>query len=140
MAQYIVSGSLKIAEVLYNFINEEVLPGTGINMEKFWKDVSDIVSEFSSKNRKLLETRTALQKKIDAWHQEHQGQHFDEKSYKEFLREIGYLVDEGPEFCIETAQVDVEFSACRGMGIRSKYGPGKRSVLSIVLIVGAPQK
>ena len=114
MAQYIVSGSLKIAEVLYNFINEEVLPGTGINMEKFWKDVSDIVSEFSSKNRKLLETRTALQKKIDAWHQEHQGQHFDEKSYKEFLREIGYLLNEGPEFFIETSQVDTEFSSVAG--------------------------
>jgi len=114
MAQYILSGSLKIAEVLYKFINEEVLPGTGINMDKFWKDVSDIVSEFSSKNLKLLKTRTALQKKIDAWHQEHQGQHFDEKSYKEFLREIGYLLNEGPEFSIETSQVDTEFSSVAG--------------------------
>ena len=114
MAQYIVSGSLKIAEVLYNFINEEVLPGTGIDMDKFWRDVSDIISEFSPKNTKLLETRAALQTKINVWHQEHQEQHFDEKSYEEFLREIGYLLDEGPEFLIETSQVDTEFSSVAG--------------------------
>ena len=111
---YVEAGGLRVADVLFRFINEEVLSGTGIGQDSFWTSFGAIVADFAPINRTLLETRDAMQTKLDSWHRDHQGQPIDADAYKAFLKEIGYLIDEGPAFAIGTENVDAEFAAIAG--------------------------
>ena len=105
---------LQVAEVLDTFIDEEALPGSGITSEDFWSGVASIVRDLTPRNRSLLERRDELQSQIDGWHLDRKGQPIDTDTYKAFLVEIGYLVDEGPEFEIATTGVDPEIATIAG--------------------------
>jgi len=107
-------GNLKVAKVLHDFIVAEVIPGTGIDEAAFWRGLDRIVDEFAPRNRALLERRDALQAEIDAWYRARRGQRLDVAAQKAFLTEIGYLVPEGPDFKVDTADVDDEIAAIAG--------------------------
>ena len=107
-------GDLQVATVLYDFVNKEALPGTGLEQSKFWAAVNEIFRDLTPKNRKLLKRRDELQQKIDDWYRERKGQTPDLEAYKIFLREIGYLVEEGGLFSVETDRVDPEISRIAG--------------------------
>ena len=100
--KYILHGQLSIASKLLDFVNNELLPGTGVTKKRFWDGLDKCVHELAPKNRKLLEFRENLQKKIDKWHINNKGKEFNLKDYENFLKEIGYLVKEGSDFLIET--------------------------------------
>lgn len=105
---------LNVADNLLNFVNNDVLPGTGIDQDQFWKGFAEAVSDLAPINAALLEKRTSLQKDIDAWLIDHRGADFDAEAYTAFLRDIGYLVDEGDDFSITTANVDPEIASIAG--------------------------
>jgi malate synthase len=105
---------LDVAKILYDFIETEALPGTGLTSDAFWSGLFGIVRDFAPRNRALLAIREDMQAKIDAWHLEHQGKPDDAAVYKTFLEEIGYLVAEGPDFTIETRNVDPEIATIAG--------------------------
>ena len=112
--KYIVNGTLSISEDLFKFVNEDLLEGIDINSKEFWSGFEKSVEELLPKNKELLETRKKLQKKIDDWHLNCKGQKIDILAYTEFLKKIGYLVKEGPNFLIETKNVDSEISHIPG--------------------------
>ena len=104
---------LKIARELHDFVANEALPGTGIDAAKFWADFSAIVHDLAPKNRALLARRDELQARIDAWHRDN-GAPTDLAAYKAFLSEIGYLLPEGADFSVATANVDPEIATIAG--------------------------
>ncbi|MDC0150632.1 malate synthase G [Candidatus Pelagibacter sp.] len=106
--------NLKVSEILVSFINEELLKDIGISSKKFWLDFDKIVHELAPINKKLIEKREILQKKIDNWHIKNRGNKITNIEYKKFLKEIGYLVEEGPSFEIETNNVDDEIKSIAG--------------------------
>ncbi|MBL8792127.1 MAG: malate synthase G, partial [Rhizobiales bacterium] len=103
---------LKVEQTLERFVENEVLPGTGVAPDHFWKGFSTLVHELAPKNRALLQKRDALQARIDEWHRSHQGAGI--AAQKAFLEEIGYLLPEGPDFRIDTENVDPEIAAVAG--------------------------
>ncbi|GAK13241.1 malate synthase G [Geomicrobium sp. JCM 19039] len=105
--------TIQVSEDLYTFVNEEVIPGTGLDEQKFWTDYSKILDDFSVRNAELLEVRETLQKKLDEWHVAHPG---EEKStaYFQYLKEIGYLEEDPGDVTVTTANVDSEVSAQAG--------------------------
>ncbi|MBM7368941.1 malate synthase G [Gordonia hydrophobica] len=103
---------LQVAEVLYNFVNNEALPGTGVDADQFWTGAAAVFGDLAPRNRELLDVRQDLQDKIDAWHRDHQDVDFDE--YKAFLTEIGYLVPVPEDFQITTSGVDAEIADIPG--------------------------
>jgi malate synthase len=105
---------LQVARPLHDMIEAEALPGTGVSSDTFWQGLSALVHELGPKNRALLATRDTLQAKIDAWHREHAAKPIDMGAYKTFLTEIGYLVPEGPDFAVDTANVDPEIASIPG--------------------------
>ncbi|MGI9368653.1 MAG: malate synthase G [Ruegeria sp.] len=105
---------LQIAWELADFIDNRALPGTGVSSEKFWAGMARLVDELGGKNRALLARRTEIQGRIDGWHIANKGMTHDAPAYEAFLREIGYLVEEGPDFEIETANVDPEIALTPG--------------------------
>ncbi len=105
---------LQVDEALVDFIEGRALPGTDISQGQFWKGLSDLVHEKGPKNRALLEKRSDIQAKIDAWHIAHKAEAFNFAEYKSFLSEIDYLVPEGPDFAIETMNVDPEIADVPG--------------------------
>src|SRR4051812_20955775 len=107
-------GRLGVAQVLLDFVNDEVLPRTGVAPEDFWAGLDRIVHELAPKNRALLAKRDGLQAEIDAWHRERRGRHFELAEYKAFLQRIGYLLPEGPDFSVATTNVDPEISDVAG--------------------------
>ena len=112
--KYVSLGKLSIASELLNFVNNELLPGTGITKENFWNGLDKYSHELAKKNKKLLEIRENLQKKIDAWHRDRKGEKFDINKYIEFLKKIDYLKKPGPDFKIKTKNVDKEISKICG--------------------------
>ena len=112
--KYISQGQLSIASELLDFVNNELLPGTNVTKEDFWSGLDKYAHELATKNRKLLEFRENLQKKIDIWHRDKKGEKIDIKEYSNFLIEIGYLKKEGEKFQIETKNVDSEISTIAG--------------------------
>ncbi len=114
MSQRVQSGGLQVAQALYDFVNNEALPGTGVTSEQFWSGFDAIVHDLAPKNRQLLTKRDAIQEQIDAWHRERQGQAFDLEAYKAFLTEIDYLLPEGEDFEASTANVDPEMATMAG--------------------------
>ena len=100
--------NLKVSDELLSFVNDELLKETSISPEKFWQGFDNIVHELSPLNKKLIEKREILQKKIDDWHIKNRGAEIKIEEYKKFLKEIDYLKDEGSDFKIETNNVDDE--------------------------------
>lgn len=105
---------LQVDPQLVDFIEKAALPGTNITADAFWAGFSKLVHELGPKNRALLSKRAYIQNQIDGWHIQNKGQDHDAAGYAAFLREIGYLVDEGPEFEIETENVDPEIALLPG--------------------------
>ncbi|CAK8585368.1 malate synthase G [Priestia megaterium] len=108
MTNYKQVGNLKVAPVLYQFINEEALPGSGLSTENFWSDFEALVTKLTPVNKRLLEKRDQLQAQINAWHQENPDGDFSE--YKSFLTRIGYLEGKTEDFLIGTEGVDSEIA------------------------------
>ena len=105
---------LKISSALYEFINNEAIPGTKVDSEDFWKNFSNVAHELAPINKSLIEKREVIQKKIDEWHKSNQGKEFDKEKYIKFLKSIGYLVEEKEDFEIETRNVDQEIASIAG--------------------------
>ena len=93
---------------------ERILPGTGIASDDFWNAFESIVNDLTPKNRALLAKRDEIQEKLDAWHEARKGQAIDAGEYRAYLQEIGYLVPEGDDFEITTANVDEEIASIAG--------------------------
>ncbi len=106
--------NLLIEEDFVRFINTEVLPGTSVNKERFWKGFSDLVQEFDLETKELVKIRYQLQKEIDNWCTQSQGKPINLPEYKEFLKQIGYLVNEGPDFWINSQDIDEEIATIPG--------------------------
>ena len=105
---------LKISPTLYEFINNEAIPGTELKSEEFWDKFSKVVHELSPKNRSLIEKREIIQKKIDNWHISKKGKEFNKNEYINFLKSVEYLIEEKNDFKIETSNVDEEISSIAG--------------------------
>ena len=114
MNMRVTAGGLQIDKALYELVGEEIAPGTGIDPDRFWQSLAAIVRDLGPKNRALLAKRDELQAKIDTWHLDRKGQPFDQQGYEVFLRDIGYLMPEGGDFEITTANVDPEIAAVAG--------------------------
>jgi malate synthase len=113
MGEYVKVGNLQVAKLFYEFMNDEVLPGSEVNKEKFWKDFETLIVDLTPKNKALLARRDELQAKINEWHKEHRG-NFDMEKYKAFLTDIGYLEPEVDDFEITTEGVDEEIAVQAG--------------------------
>ncbi|WP_134701881.1 malate synthase G [Ammoniphilus sp. YIM 78166] len=111
MSEYIKVGSLQVAAELYEFINTEVLPGTGVEQEKFWLNLQTLIQDLAPRNKALLTKRDQIQAAIHEWHKQN-PLNFDK--YKAFLQEIGYLEPEVEDFEVETFNVDDEISLQAG--------------------------
>lgn len=112
--QYIKKGSLSVSTDLESFLRSEVLPGLDLSEEHFWTSLEKIINEFRPKNKTLLGIRESMQGQIDAWHLANPGQEKNLDAYKNFLKEIGYLLEEGGDFKITTANVDPEIASIAG--------------------------
>jgi malate synthase len=113
MTDRIELAGLKVARQLVEFVSNEALPGTGVDEPAFWEAFSAIVHDLAPRNRALLEKRDELQEKIDTWHRAN-GAPSDIAAYKDFLREIGYLLDDGPAFSVSAQNVDPEIAVVAG--------------------------
>ncbi|WP_111894160.1 malate synthase G [Acinetobacter sp. MB5] len=111
MTARIQKGKLAIAKELYDFIENEALPGSGLDSDSYWKGFEQIVVDLSPKNKALLAKRDDLQAKIDEWHRNNS---FELEAYKAFLKEIGYLLPEVEDFQISTENVDEEIALIAG--------------------------
>ncbi|WP_432994344.1 malate synthase G [Dactylosporangium sp. CA-233914] len=107
MTDRVQVAGLGVAGRLYDFVAEELLPGTGVNAEDFWAGTAAIVRDLAPRNRELLARRDELQARLDAYHRAHPGRP-DPTAYRAFLKDIGYLMDEPPAFTIGTDGVDTE--------------------------------
>lgn len=126
MHKRVIKNGYKVAECLYNFVEHEVLPGTGVDAEGFWLSMANLFNEFTPINEQLLATRTRFQTQIDAWHLEQKRDHkhadnnlvvndvIAQAKYQQFLTDIGYIVEEKEDFSITTAYVDDEVGKVAG--------------------------
>ncbi|MBT8769253.1 malate synthase G [Metapseudomonas boanensis] len=114
MTERVQVGGLQVARVLFDFVNNEAIPGSGIAADKFWAGVEAVINDLAPKNKALLAKRDELQAKIDAWHQARAGQAHDAVAYKAFLQEIGYLLPEPADFQASTQNVDEEIALMAG--------------------------
>ncbi|WP_435607196.1 malate synthase G [Pseudomonas knackmussii] len=114
MTERVQVGGLQVAKVLFDFVNNEAIPGTGIDAGKFWAGVEAVINDLAPKNKALLAKRDDLQAKIDGWHQARAGQPHDAVAYKAFLQEIGYLLPEAADFQASTQNVDEEIARMAG--------------------------
>jgi malate synthase len=113
MEGYVKIGQLQVASALYEFINSEAIPGSGLTSEQFWSGFEAIIRDLTPKNKELLARRDEFQHKINEWHRNH-NQSFNFKEYKSFLQEIGYLEPEAEDFQITTEGVDDEIAVQAG--------------------------
>ena len=114
MTTRIEKNGLQVDPVLVDFIEAQALAGTGVSADTFWAGLSDLAHDLGPKNRALLAVREDMQQKVDAWHMSRKGQAHDADAYEAFLREIGYLLPEGTDFDIQTANVDPEIALVPG--------------------------
>lgn len=114
MTERVQIGGLQVAKVLFDFVNNEAIPGTGVSADAFWAGAASVIHDLAPKNRALLAKRDALQAQIDAWHQARKGQAHDAVAYKAFLQEIGYLLPEPADFKVTTTNVDEEIATMAG--------------------------
>src|SRR4051794_1168396 len=114
MTERVSVGNLRVAQVLYDFITNEALPGTGIDPDSFWSGVDKVVADLTPQNQDLLARRDDLQAQIDKWHRQRIIGGIDAGEYQEFLTEIGYLQPEPADFTITTSGVDDEITTTAG--------------------------
>jgi malate synthase len=114
MTERVEVGGLQVAKELYDFAVNEALPGTGVEAAAFWDGLGAIVHDLAPRNAALLAKREKIQGEIDTWHKANPGPIGDLAAYKAFLKEIGYLVEEGPDFKVDTANVDPEIASIAG--------------------------
>ena len=105
---------LKVNSIFVEFINNEVIPGTNIKPDEFWKKFSTIIHELAPINKNLVAKREKIQTQIDGWHKSNNGEDFSKKEYTDFLKSISYIVEEKEDFRIETSDVDQEISSIPG--------------------------
>ena len=110
----IEKNGLKISSVMFDFVNNEAIPETGLDPDQFWAKFSEVVHEMAPTNKYLIEKRETIQKKIDDWHKSNKGKEFDKTEYIKFLKSLDYLIEEKNEFKIETSNVDEEISSIAG--------------------------
>ena len=114
MTEYVQKSGLQVAAELADFAENTLLPGTGVAPADFWAGLADLIARFGPKNAQALKTRDDLQAAIDKWHLAHRNAPFDAAAYRAFLEQIGYLKPEGPDFSIDTANVDPEIALVSG--------------------------
>ena len=112
--KFVKINNLSVDKILLDFVNNELLRDTEISSEKFWEGFDKAIHELAPKNKELLEIRETLQKEIDLWHKKNKSENFDQKKYRNFLKEINYLREEGPDFTISTKNLDPEVSNIAG--------------------------
>ena len=113
------TNGLQVAPVLHDFIEREVLAGTGLSSAAFWSGLAGLVRDFAPRDRELLAVRDKIQAQIDEYHRAKGGKAFDHADYERFLRDIGYVLPEPEDFSVQTQHVDDEIAA--------KIGPGRNS-------------
>ena len=114
MTEYVETHGLKIAREIHDLVAEEIAPGTGVDPEQVWAGLAEIVRDLAPRNRALLDERDAIQARIDEWLQSDRDAANDPAAQRAFLTEIGYLVPEGPDFSVTTANVDPEIAELAG--------------------------
>jgi len=110
----IEKNGLKINSTLFDFINKEAIPETNVNPEIFWFKFGEALSELAPLNKRLLDERENIQKKIDEWHVKRSDKNICKEEYIKFLKDINYIVEEKDDFAIETSNVDNEISSIAG--------------------------
>ena len=111
---YIVHGNLSVDAELLSFINDTLLPSAGVEADRFWAGFDEAVHRLAPRNAELLQIREEMQSKIDSWLVDHRDSPFDDAAYTDFLREIGYVVEDGEDFVIATENVDAEIARIAG--------------------------
>jgi malate synthase len=114
MPDRIEKHGLKVSPALHSFIEKEALPGSGVDPDRFWAGFADLAVRLMPQNRSLLTERDRLQTAIDDWHKAHLARPIDVSIYSQFLEDIGYLLPEGSDFQIATANVDPEIAEVAG--------------------------
>ena len=114
MTEHVQVGGLQVAKVLFDFVNNEAIPGTGLTADQFWAGADKVIHDLAPKNKALLAKRDDFQARIDTWHQTHAGQAHDPVAYKAFLQDIGYLLPEAADFQASTQNVDDEIARMAG--------------------------
>ncbi|AKN17080.1 malate synthase G [Mycobacterium haemophilum] len=114
MTDRVSAGNLRVARVLYDFVNNEALPGTDIDPDSFWSGVDKVVADLTPQNQSLLNSRDQLQAQIDKWHRHRVIEPLDLDAYRQFLIDIGYLLPEPDDFTITTSGVDDEITTTAG--------------------------
>ncbi|AMZ73976.1 MULTISPECIES: malate synthase G [Pseudomonas] len=114
MTEHVQVGGLQVAKVLFDFVNNEAIPGTGLTADAFWAGADKVIHDLAPKNKALLAKRDDFQARIDAWHQARTGQAHDAVAYKAFLQDIGYLLPEAADFQATTQNVDDEIARMAG--------------------------
>ena len=114
MPQRVERAGLQVDAILADFIEQRALPGTDVDRQAFWTGFASLIDDFGPQNRALLDRRDTLQTAIDTWHRARRSDPFDHLAYAEFLRQIGYLLPEGEDFQIDTANVDPEIATQPG--------------------------
>ena len=112
--KYFKKGSLSVSTDLEAFLRSEVLPGLDLSEDHFWTSLENIIKEFSPRNKELLHIRESIQSQIDAWHLANPDGRKNLDVYKDFLKDIGYLLPDGGDFKITTEKVDPEISSIAG--------------------------
>ena len=114
MSERVELAGLQVDKQLADFVANEAVNGTDVTAEQFWAACAEVLNAHRDTNKALLAKRDDLQAQIDDWHKARQGQSHDAEAYKAFLQEIGYLVPEGPDFAVDTANVDDEIAKIAG--------------------------
>ena len=114
MTEHVQVGGLQVAKVLFDFVNNEAIPGTGLTADKFWAGADKVIHDLAPKNKALLAKRDDFQARIDGWHQARAGHAHDAVAYKAFLQDIGYLLPEAADFQATTQNVDDEIARMAG--------------------------
>ena len=114
MSSRVKNGNLQVSPELDSFLKNEVLPGLDIQPDQFWNSFETVLAEFAERNKSLLGKREDIQKQIDDWHLARKGSDHNHEEYLNFLKDIGYLLDEGDDFEITTQNVDDEIKTVAG--------------------------
>jgi len=114
MKPRIQQGGLQIDVALYRLVADEIIPDSGVTAADFWSALEQIIADLGPENAALLAERNRLQVLIDRWHQQHATDRFDADAYKKMLQDIGYLLPQGNDFSLSTADVDPEICSVAG--------------------------
>ena len=111
---YVELAGIRIAKPLYDFVNGEALPGTSISSDAFWSGFAGLLADLAPRCKALLEKRDSIQQQVDTWHLANKGKPADTDGYLNFLRSIGYLVEEPANVAVRTSNVDAEIATLAG--------------------------